>query len=641
MTDPVSIPAYRESLSAAMMRNFAAWSKMPPAVWAEEVYRLPSGGRFRWSYAPYARAMFLSLFERQTIETVFQVFSRGLKSTVELLAIGYRIDKAPCRILCLWPTNQQAEKWSKDCLTGELFDCVPALHYLGTKNAKRDGKNTLMHKNFPAGLIDMFGANAPGDMRRAKGSLLIADEIDAISTEEGDEGDQLAIFYKRGDEYPDATRVSSSYPSMAGKSRVEARMRDTDYNQWFSTCLLCGGEPFVMHRSMVKFDADHLAKARMECPRCKGLLTDGQRYAMAHGQGFDCWRPQREYRGKRGFQANAMLWPHPVDAEKYPGGFLQMMAQQQLDAERSDNPERSRRVLVNTVDAETYVADTKDEVPPDWMHLLKNREKYATADKITLPNEALYLTAGADVQEDRLEVTKCAWGREEEMWVAEHVVIPGSTKEDSTWDALEKELLREYVREDGTKLGLSFALCDASYSAERLLRFIGRLHAKQSPLLGRFRACRGASQYPHPIIDHRYKHLSKQLKGHWVGTDEAKDILYARLKGSPTSPGYQHHGLNFTEAQVKQLVAEKMTVGFERGQETRRFKNSDHLRNETLDCRVYGLAALRLRRPNFDAIEAEFAAQLPAKEGEKKPEPAPAPVVNAPNRFVNAGGYRI
>ncbi len=104
-----------------------------------------------------------------------------------------------------------------------------------------------------------------------------------------------------------------------------------------------------MHRKQIRHEAHKTSEARLECPKCSGLLDDSQRYEMMLGGD---WIPTREFRGRRGFQANAMLWSHPVDPLKYPGGFLQMVAESELAADRSDNPERSRRVLVNTVGAE-------------------------------------------------------------------------------------------------------------------------------------------------------------------------------------------------------------------------------------------------------------------------------------------------
>lgn len=640
MTDAVSSLAYRFAVARSLSRCFSPWSRMPPEVWAEEVYRLQGGGRFKWSYAPYARRIFQSYFERSNIETVLEMYSRGLKSTTILLLIGYMIDQAPRRILSLWPTNLQAEKFSKDVLTGELFDTTECLNFLGTSGKKRDGQNTLLHKIFPGGLIDLFGANAPGDMRRAKGSLLCADEIDAIDQTQTDEGDQIEIFWKRGAEYPDTIRVSASYPSLRGKSRIDARMAETDGNQWFVTCVLCGGEPFVMHRKQhLRFERERPQDARLECPRCKGLLTDSQRYDMAHRQGFDNWKPQREYRGKRGFQANALLWPHPVDPQKYPGGFLQMVAQQELDAEHSDNPGRAIRVMVNTVDAECYEPDTTAQVPPDWQAILNRREDYATElNVITLPKPALYITGGLDVQADRVEITLTAYGHGEESWHVDQVVIHGDPKSALIWEKVEAALLVEYAHASGKKLPVSFSLIDCGHAAENILFFFSGLHRKQSPLHGKIRACRGSSQYPHPIIALDYARLVKQVKGHWIGPDEAKDAIYSRLKMDKPGPGYRHYGKNFTERQAKQLCAERATIGFEKGNETIRFENDTKVRNEVLDGSVYGLAALRLRRPNLDAIEAALEA---AKEVEDKPADPPKSPTPRGNSFVGAGGYRI
>ena len=40
-----------------------------------------------------------------------------------------------------------------------------------------------------------------------------------------------------------------------------------------------------------------------------------------------------------------------------------------------------------------------------------------------VPREVLLLTAGVDVQDDRLEITVCGWGREDRLWVLAHHII--------------------------------------------------------------------------------------------------------------------------------------------------------------------------------------------------------------------------
>jgi phage terminase large subunit GpA-like protein len=238
------------------------------------------------------------------------------------------------------------------------------------------------------------------------------------------------------------------------------------------------------------------------------------------------------------------------------------------------------------------------------------------------------LVAGVDVQPDRLEVHKGCYGRNHEYWAVEHIVIPGDIKRSETWDAVEQELLRTYesALAPNAKLQLSFALVDAGHGAENLLWWLSAINRKNSPLAGRVRACRGSSQYPHPIVDNKFKTLVKQLKGHWVGGDEAKDIIYTRLRSPEVMEGNRHYGTNHAESFFQQLTVEKCTVIIKGGNEQRRYANTEHARNEALDCSVYEMAAYRLRQWNYDTIEAKLIedAEPDKKPVEIKPMPKAA-----------------
>ena len=52
-----------------------------------------------------------------------------------------------------------------------------------------------------------------------------------------------------------------------------------------------------------------------------------------------------------------------------------------------------------------------------------------------MPAGGLFLTAGADVQKDRIEVDVWAWGRGLESWLIDHIVIDGGP-EQASWYAL-------------------------------------------------------------------------------------------------------------------------------------------------------------------------------------------------------------
>jgi phage terminase large subunit GpA-like protein len=621
MSDPISEAAGFEAFNEAWRAALSPWSRMPPEEWAEEIYRLPRGGRFSWAYAPYSREMFRAIWDRRNIETNFRLFSRGLKSTVVLLSIGYIMDQSPRDILSLWPSNDNAELWSKDNLCGELLDCVPALHYLGTRNKKRTAANTLLHKRFFGGKIQIFGANAPGDMRRAKGSFLYGDEIDAIKKTETDEGDQLLIFGKRGDEYPDTIRVFASYPSVKGHSRIDARIEESDYCEWWVHCLKCG-DPFVMHRNQLQFDRNHTATARLQCPLCKTMHDDTARYAMAHLQGFENWKARNTFRGKRGFHGNSLLWPHPVDPVKYPGGYLQVLAEKIIGVETSEDRKRSLKVLMNTEDAESIDPTNDVEKPPDWEIIYRRREKYMKA-----PAAARVVTCMTDVQRNRLEIEWRAWAANEESWGLGHVILDGDTMKREIWEGdFTRAMQRTFEREDGATMKLNMGFIDGGWSGEMVYLYFQWL-AKKGLLTGVLRGSKGVGKAGHVLVDRKWTTISKNLKGHNIGTWEAKEAINQKLNLSQMEDGdfpqgFMHYNESYGEEFFRQLCTGKATLTFEvvngKMEEVKKYLNEEKLRDEGLDLAVGNLAAFRFRTWQFDSLEADLQATIPGAESKEE-----------------------
>lgn len=650
--DEVSLQAYRESVARLLNLHFAQWNPIAPEIWCEDIRRMKGGLRFKWAFAPYLKEMFLAMFEPNVMEVVYELFSRAGKSEIILDAIGYFIDQEPRRMLSLWPTEKHAEKFSKDNLTLELFDPTPCLQYLGSKGSKRTSGNTLLHKIFPAGLLDLFGANAPGDMRRAKGNFLYADEIDAIGKEQTDEGDQLAIFNKRGDEYPDTIRVFASYPSIRGASRIHAKIEASDFRQWFVTCLKCGGEPYVMHRNQIRYDKDKPEGARLECPRCKELLTDFQRYEMMMGGDsenprYDLWQGTRPFKGVRGFQANAMLWPHPVDLKKYSGGFLQMIADAEIKAENSDNPERSKRVIVNTVDAEPYDARKESQKPPEYKPIFENLEDYASDKKIIVPSGGILITCFTDVQGARLECNWTAWGKNEESWNLLHTVFDGDTNEMEVWNEWAQQLSRSFLHESGADLYLTRALVDGGYRADRALKAFRYINEKQmEKVMGKIKLSKGIGRHGYPVVGSQYGSFnfgSKSYKGVLIGTWAAKRWLYDRLAWHSTDKrngnGFIHFGTNYSEEFIRQTVSEIPAIEIDGGDEIEKFENAQGNRNEALDLLVGNLACFRYRIWDFAAIESEIKRLAAIKKGDT--EFAPEPPRGAVVAVMGGGGWKV
>jgi phage terminase large subunit GpA-like protein len=388
-----------------------------------------------------------------------------------------------------------------------------------------------------------------------------------------------------------------------------------------------------MHRSQLRYDRERAGEARLECPMCHGHLTDAQRFAMMR---IGAWKATRVYRGKAGFQANALLWPHPVDLEKYPGGFLQMLAQQEMDVEKSDNPERSRRVLVNTVDAETYEAEFEHK--PEHTALFLRREEYDP--QTMLPADVLALFFFVDVQGDRLELFVDGYGKKNQIWGIDYQIVKGTPlapPDQGCWAELERLLTQiSLPHPSGKYLRLGGGLIDCGYKPDNVFAFTRSRERRK------IYASRGATTLSKPIIGRRFKREGNPPAKVWeIGTNEAKDITYQRLElDNIHANGYQHFPKlgQFSEQYFAMLVAEDSEMKRAGdGKFYRAFSCDDGVRNEALDGRVGTMAAERICRPNYKKLAEDLAVKSESENQEAAESVPPQRRDPTRKKFVSTG----
>jgi phage terminase large subunit GpA-like protein len=605
-------------------------STVQPREFAETIMRMPDAHGatrpFSFNFAPYQLEPYLEIFNPRNVEVDMMMASRLGKSRIVLTALGFVIVEQPCRIGVMWPVEGDGKLWSKDDFMGELVEPTPEIAALiADATGQRKSKNTLLHKQFAGGLLQILGANAPGRMRRMKARVLYADEIDAIIEITTDEGDQLKIFAKRGAEFPDCIQVYCSYPSLKNRSRIEAKLLASDLRQWLVTCLLCGGEPIIMSRTgLDPFNDGCRVRASVRSRASPGraprvsptaIATSmiAQRYAMMMGGDpktprFDLWRATRPFTGKAGFHANSLLWPHPVDPVKYPGGYLQVLAQKEIDVEKSENPERARRVLVNTDDAETF--ESVYDAKPDHSKLFLRREEYDPA--VMLPAGVLAIFFFVDVQVDRLELFIQGAGARRCWWDLDYQVIKGSPLVDpdkGVWAELDRILLTTtYAHPSGKVLRIRGGLIDCGYQPDKVFAF-----TRSRSRRGIF-ASAGSTQLARPIIGRRAVKRGNPATRVWeLGTHEAKDIIYQCLDlDNPVAAGYRHYpALGWcSEPYFKALTAEDSEMRKGSDGKYHKWFGCDHgVRNEPLDGAVGCMAASRIPslKPNFAKLAIELA----------------------------------
>ena len=241
-----------------------------------------------------------------------------------------------------------------------------------------------------------------------------------------------------------------------------------------------------------------------------------------------------------------------------------------------------------------------------------------------MPDGVLLLTAGVDVQDNRLAVSIWGWGTGEEAWLIEHTEIWGDPSRAELWKQLDVLLLGEYPR--GEKVLKVAQTCIDSGG-----HFTGEVYqyARERRPHGVV-AIKGASTRGKPPIGREAK-VDLNLKGKIlkkgasvfsVGTDTIKDTLYGRLRHNDPGPGYLHFGKAGTEEYFQQLTAErKVTRYLRNGLPVSEYVKASSARNEALDTAVYAFAALQLVYRRFDrrTIWEQLAKGEEAKAPIKKP----------------------
>lgn len=584
----------------------------------------------------YQEEPLAEIFNPRNQEVDLMMASRLGKSLIVKVGLGYVIVITPCRIGVMWPVEGDAKLWVKDDFQSELVEPNPAIAALfDDTRGQRRSSNTILNKRFPGGFLQVLGSNAPGRLRRMKARWLYADEIDAILGNLNDEGSILDIFAKRGSEFPDCVQVYCSYPSLRGRSAIEAKLLRSDLRLWFVPCSECG-DPFILHRTGLDpwndkqprsklIHADGPALARLQCPHCQALHDDAARIAMMeHGW----WKPTRPYAGRVGFHAGSLLWPHAVSLDKFPGGFLQILAEKELAVETADNPAKTLRVLVNTDDAETFQAAC--DVKPEHTKLYNRREDYPAK---VLPAGVLLITFGGDLQKDRAEIFIKGYGAKSQSWAIDYWIIPGNPLDPAFWEQIDKRLLQaSWKHPSGDYLHVGGGLIDCGYLREKVI-------AWTRPRAGRkIYACYGSSQLARAYVGRPKREGKPPAKVYELGSNEGKDIIYQRLElDNPAAVGYMHYPAIavFDEAHFRGLVIEdsEMRKAGD-GDYYRAFDCPEGARNEPLDTTNYANAAERVIRGSRKegVFYAKLATKYAVKGPREDPPPAPgaAPVAPAP-----------
>ena len=558
-------------------------------------------GRWDTSRAEYQRGMMDAVSSPLVHTVVIQSSSQVGKTELLLNLIGFHIDKDPAPMLVVQPTLEMAQAFSKDRMTPMVRD-TPAIEKKISPAKSRDAMNTTLHKAFPGGHVTMVGANSPSGLASRPIRIVLADEVDRYDESAGTEGDPVNLAVKRTTTFWNRKVVLVSTPGIKGLSRIERAFAQSDRRRFHVPCPDCGHEQ-ALKWSQVHWsneDGKHKPEtAHYACEDCGSLWTDVQRWtAIRKGE----WKAEGEFTGTAGFHLNELYSP------------WRRLSETVTDFLAAKGAPSLLKTWVNTVLGETW-EDEAERLEAE--SLLTRGENYGPDD---VPEWCHLVTAGVDVQGDRIEASRWGFGDNDESGLIEHEVFLGDPAKPEIWDELDDWLKASCIRIDGARLRTRAACVDmGGHHTQEVLKFCRDRRGRKVFAIKGMDGVR-------PIWTPK---ASKSKRGampfYAVGVDTAKDAIYGRLRitpsrdAEPAPRGYVHLPATVTASYVAQLVAEVVVIERFKGRPKRKWKLPSGARNEALDCAVYALAAKESfgrRMPKTVVEAAEVVVDPVAEEPE-------------------------
>lgn len=599
-------------LEAGLFELFKPPPRLTPSEWADQ-HRMLSRessampGKYRTSVAPYQTEPLDSVLDPDVQSTTLLWGSQVGKTEILNNLVGFFAQCEPSPILMIQPTVDMAKNWSRKRLGPMLRDTL-SLRKITAPSRTRDSGNNLLSKEFRSGgSIFIAGANAPAGLAGNPIRVVFLDEVDRYPESAGAEGDPCSLAERRTESFWNAVLFRTSTPTNKGSSRIEKFYEGTDKRQWFVACPECGFEQ-VLNWRQIKWPKDQPEEAWLECEGCQAQLEDKQRVTMVR-EGV--WKPTAEFRGRRGYWLNGINSPF-----RHKKGYRNRLHQMVVDFLNAKHDGRlTLKTWTNTFLAECWEEEA-DRI--EASELLRRREDYGSGDLI--PEGVLVITAGVDVQADRLELEVVGWGVGEESWGLGYIVIPGNTLLTGPWDELDQILTGyHYKHPVYGSLRIARMAVDSGDWADVVYSW-----TKPRFGLGAI-AIKGANTPFAAILASLTVVKPSRAKLVRIGTGTAKDAIYTRLKQLEPGPGSMHftreESAGYDDHFFDMLTSEELRTTYQKGFKKKEWFVIGGKRNEALDCRVYAFAALKLLKINWARLKAKLDGRTSTEEEEKQQQP--------------------
>lgn len=547
------------------------------------------------------------------------------------VVVGYlmkRIDIDPCNVIVMLAKEREFDTFFEEKFAPAVNETPRIRSKIDVSTSRRAGVKKHFRR-FLGGFIKLVGSNSPSSGKSSTIEVAVVEEPDDANTNVKGQGDSIKNLEERTKQVQNRKVIYGGTPTIDGLSAIQDAYQQSDQCKFFVKCHDCG-EAHVLDWDNVDWDRDgdiehevygrsRPSTAWYSCPHCGSMWDDDQRWknVVASELADDAgWTATAEFRGIRGYaHVNELYMANNYNSR------LERLVERYLEAQhkKTQGEVDDWITFVNNALGLPYKHDDNNL---DDEALRKRAESYA---ELIVPAGGLALTAGIDVQHDRLAIVIVAWGRGEESWRIYWGEISAKTSvtdvNDPVWTELEKLVYTPRESERGYLVPMSAVSIDSSdgQSNDAVYAWVRKMNKKYGA--AKTMAVKGSSDgsdkeifsAPRTSIDHKTATKASRfgLRVFIVGTNKAKDLFTARLQLEGGGAGRVHYYENIRGDYYEQITSEvKAPSRRLRGRMV--WQKKAGVRNEAFDCEVYGIHAARAERlhlktpEQWDALEAKL-----------------------------------
>jgi len=526
--------------------------------------------------------------------------------------------------LLLHPTEENALRFSKIKLEALMRSTpIVADHF---PKRSRDSQSAILFKQRDDGMAALLisGANSPASLSQITVSNLVMDDV--AKFESSAAGDPEVMAESRCRAIAEAKIFRISTPLVAPGCRITRSFMEGSQELPYVPCPHCSEMQVLEWENMLAgLDLDHPEDVHFSCIGCGGIIEEHHRPGMLAG--FE-WRAQNPSAMKH--HRSFWIW----SAYSYLQSFEQI-AREYIKTKGDPSGEQ---VFLNDVVGKAYAAHGTGR---PWEEL-RNRAAKSHYHRGTVPEGALVLTLGLDLQMDRCEWVLIGHGRQYRRYIIDCGVIGNHISERDAQNQISELMERTWPNFRGHRMGVKRTCIDGNFETDTVLEFCRKFSAS------RIVAVRGNPGDAAPRIakikrernERKGTLLRYQARFFNLGVNQLKSALYRDLaKDDPLAPGYVAFPQGLDDSFFQQLVSETRVAKKVMGRIIWGWDKPERQPNEALDMTVYASAAA-IMVGVYQYAESTWR-ELENRYNAITDQPVPsAPRVSMGQRLFEAAGQR-